>query len=113
MDKFDAVLLSFEKNFDRGLQKARSVESLDKLIETMKIMIEVVEGLKPDFEVPRLKEKDDILTVKQVSKEYGISTVTIYKLIKQGKITIIPFGNKKRIRRSQIEILNKTSQFDL
>ncbi|MGA3013936.1 MAG: helix-turn-helix domain-containing protein [Bacteroidales bacterium] len=111
MEQFDDLILGFEQNFDKSVQKARTLEAFDKMKKVFEEMIECLNALKEDYLEPLMEEKDDILTVKQVAVEYGISTISLYKHIKAKEIPVIKIGNKIRIRRSAFEYYKDTSKF--
>ncbi len=113
MEQLDGVMLSFQKNFDRGIQKARTIDAFENFKKVLMEMIEVIDALKEDYCEPKLDDVDEVYTVKEVSKKYRISTITLYKLIKDKKIQVNRFGNKIRISKKAFEVYRSTSEFEL
>jgi excisionase family DNA binding protein len=113
MDKLDDVMVGFQQNFEKGVQKARTIDAFEKMKKVFQEMIECLDAIKEDYLEPMVQESDDVLTVKQIAKEYGISHISIYKHIKQGEIPVIRIGNKIRIRRSAFEIYKDSSKFGI
>jgi excisionase family DNA binding protein len=113
MEQLDGVMLSFQKNFDKGIQKARTVDAFEHFKKVLVEMIEVIDALKEDYNEPKIHEVDEVYTVKELSKKYRISTITLYKLIKANKIQVQRFGNKIRISKKAFEVYKSTSEFDM
>lgn len=113
MEQLNGVMLSFQKNFDKGIQKARTIDAFENFKKVLLEMIEVIDALKEDYNEPKLDEVDEVYTVKEVSKKYRISVITLYKLIKANKIQVNRFGNKIRISKKAFEIYKSTSEFDM
>jgi len=53
----------------------------------------------------RLEMKKATVTVLEASELFGISTTTIYRLIKAGKLPVIKLGRKKLISKQYLEAL--------
>ncbi|MEI6684431.1 MAG: helix-turn-helix domain-containing protein [Bacteroidota bacterium] len=115
MEQADKVILSFEKNFDKHIFKISSYDALDKFEQLLLLQLEIIRALKADSKETKGKkdEVEDKLTVKQVSKEYGISITTLYKLIRENKIRCFRLGNKIRLKRKDIEAYQSGSEFDM
>ena len=57
-----------------------------------------------------LKEYPDILDVKQVSMLLGISTKTVYKLLRDGSLTSLKIGREFRIPK--VNVMKYAKVFD-
>ena len=113
MEKLDDTFFEMQLSFDTGVKKARTADAFDKMKKVFLEMIECLDAIKEDYLEPLVPETNEILTVKKVSMEYDISTITLYKLIKAQTIPVIRFGNKIRIRRSDIEVYSNSSKFGI
>ena len=115
MAQSDKVILSFEKNFDKHIFQLSNYDALDKLEQSLLIQLEIIRALKVDSKETKANKEEVVekLTIKKVSKEYGISPTTLYKEIKKGNIPCIRIGNKIRLKRKDIEKYQNISKFDL
>jgi len=57
------------------------------------------------FDRRRIKMEKATVTVREASELFGISTTTLYRLIKAGKLPIIKLGRKKLISKQYLEAL--------
>ena len=67
-------------------------------------MIEIIDVIREDLVSPMLETEDQFLTVKQVSEIYGISIITLFKIIKAGTLPVKIFGTKIRIKKRDIDV---------
>lgn len=69
---------------------------------------QVAAKLKPELSKPKPSEssepKDDFITVSEAARILRVSRVTIYKRMKEGRLTVYGKGTKhQRLKRSEIE----------
>jgi excisionase family DNA binding protein len=100
-------------SFDLSVKQANTIQVLDNLKEVLLAMLGAIEVLRPDFESPAIETEDVFLTVKQVSEIFGISVITLYKIIKAGTLPVTKFGTKIRIKRKDIDIYLSSSRFGM